>query len=173
MFRACRKTESEFKRAYAKAALAAGLTKEQIVRIYGFEAGGNGDYDVQAGLEYNKQARAITTALGYNQLLATNTVEIIAEKGSQFIKSLMARATRLPDGEKTALEGKIGVVRKMVNFSVSVTRRLEPAPNAGEYAEGARRPCDEFGRRRRTSAADPKACRFSRVRAPQGIRARR
>ena len=113
-------TESEFKRTYAKAALAAGLTKQQIVRIYGFEAGGNGDYDVQAGLEYNKQARAITTALGYNQLLATNTVEIIAEKGSQFIKSLMARATRLPDGEKTALEGKIGVVRKMVNFSVSV-----------------------------------------------------
>ena len=113
-------SENEFKRAYAKAAAAAGLTKEQIVRIYGFEAGGNGDYDVQAGLEYNKQARAITTALGYNQLLATNTVEIIAEKGNQFIRSLMARATRLPDGEKTALEGKIGVVRKMVNFSASV-----------------------------------------------------
>ncbi len=56
--------ESEFKRAYAKAALAAGLTKPQIVRIYSFEAGGNGEYDVQAGLEHNKRARAITTALG-------------------------------------------------------------------------------------------------------------
>ena len=79
-------SESEFKRAYARTALAAGLTREQIVRIYGFEAGGNGDYDVQAGLEYNKRARAITTALGYNQLLSTNTVEIMAENGSHFIE---------------------------------------------------------------------------------------
>ena len=113
-------TESEFKHAYARTALAAGLTKEQIVRIYGFEAGGNGDYDVQAGLEYNKQARAITTALGYNQLLSTNTVEIVAENGSQFIKSLMARAVLSQEAEKQALEGKIAVIRKMVNFATSV-----------------------------------------------------
>jgi len=48
-------SESEFKHAYAKIALAAGLTRDQIVRIYGFEATGNGNYDVEAGLEYNKQ----------------------------------------------------------------------------------------------------------------------
>ena len=114
------RSESEFKRVYAKAALAAGLTKEQIVRIYGFEAGGNGEFDVQAGLEYNKRARAITTALGYNQLLATNTIEIIAENGKQFIRSLMARAAQLPDGEKNTLDGKIGIVRKMISFSTSV-----------------------------------------------------
>ena len=89
-------SESEFKRAYARTALAAGLTREQIVRIYGFEAGGNGDYDVQAGLEYNKRARAITTALGYNQLLSTNTVEIMAENGSHFIRVLTARAAISP-----------------------------------------------------------------------------
>jgi hypothetical protein len=112
--------ESEFKRAYARVAVAAGLTKEQIVRIYSFEAGGNGDYDVQAGLEYNKRARAITTALGYNQLLATNTVEVIAESGNQFIKSLSARAAALPDNEKAVLESKIAIVRKMVNFGRSV-----------------------------------------------------
>jgi type II secretory pathway pseudopilin PulG len=46
-------SEAEFKRGYAKAALAAGLTREQIVRIYGFEATGNGSYDIEAGLEYN------------------------------------------------------------------------------------------------------------------------
>src|SRR5262249_39100517 len=62
-------SETEFKRGYAKVALAAGLTREQIVRIYGFEATGNGAYDIEAGLEYNKHGRAITTALGYNQLL--------------------------------------------------------------------------------------------------------
>ncbi len=43
--------EIEYKRAYAKVASAAGLAKEQAVRIYGFEAGGDGKYDVQAGLE--------------------------------------------------------------------------------------------------------------------------
>jgi hypothetical protein len=113
-------SESEFKRAYARVAVATGLTKEQIVRIYSFEAGGNGDYDVQAGLEYNKRARAITTALGYNQLLATNTVEVIAESGNQFIKSLSARAAALPDNEKAVLESTIAIVRKMVNFGKSV-----------------------------------------------------
>ena len=112
--------ESEFKRAYAKAALAAGLTKPQIVRIYSFEAGGNGEYDVQAGLEHNKRARAITTALGYNQLLATNTVEILAESGHQFLKSLLMCAAALPDAEKAALESKIAVLRKMMNFAGSV-----------------------------------------------------
>lgn len=50
-------SDIEFKKAYARVALAAGLTHEQIVRIYGFEAGGNGEYDLQAGLEYNKRAR--------------------------------------------------------------------------------------------------------------------
>jgi hypothetical protein len=112
--------ESDFKRAYAEVALAAGLTKEQIVRIYSFEAGGNGEYDVQAGLEHSKQARAITTALGYNQLLATNSVEIIAESGNQFVKSLLVRAATLPDAEKAALGGKIAVVRKMISFAKSV-----------------------------------------------------
>ena len=114
------RSEGEFKRAYADIALAAGLTKEQIVRIYSFEAGGNGEYDVQAGLEHNKQARAITTALGYNQLLATNSVEIIAESGNQFVKSLLARAATLPDAEKAALESKIATMRKMISFAKSV-----------------------------------------------------
>ena len=114
------RSETEFKRAYARAALAAGLTRDQIVRIYGFEAGGNGGYDVQAGLEYNKKARAITTALGYNQLLATNTVEIIAEKGNQFVRKLSARAAELPDGDKLAIDNKIAVLRKMVSYSTSV-----------------------------------------------------
>ena len=85
-------TDGEFKRAYARVAAAAGLTKNQVVRIYGFEATGNGDYDVEAGLEYNKHGRAITTALGYNQLLATNSVEIVAETGNQFITALQAKS---------------------------------------------------------------------------------
>ena len=113
-------SESEFKRAYARTALEAGLTREQIVRIYGFEAGGNGGYDVEAGLEYNRQARAITTALGYNQLLSTNTVEIMAENGGHFIQNLALRAANAPAGEKQAFADKIAVVRKMIGFATSV-----------------------------------------------------
>ena len=113
-------SENEFKRAYGQVALAAGLNKEQIVRIYSFEAGGNGAYDVQAGLEHDKSARAITTALGYNQLLATNSVEVVAESGHHFMKALQARAAALPWPEKAALESKIAVLRKMIGIARSV-----------------------------------------------------
>ena len=112
--------DSEFKRAYAKAAAAAGLTKDQVVRIYGFEATGNGNYDVEAGLEYNKHGRAITTALGYNQLLATNSVEIVAETGNQFLSELRAQAAQTPDGQKPTLDSKIETLRKMIAFARSV-----------------------------------------------------
>jgi hypothetical protein len=114
-------SEIEFKRAYAQVAAAAGLTKEQAVRIYGFEASGNGSYDVQAGLEYNKPgARAITTALGYNQLLATNSVELMAESGGKFLAVLEAEARERPEGQKAALEKTIAVVRAMIAFARSV-----------------------------------------------------
>jgi hypothetical protein len=113
-------SEAEFKRVYAQVALAAGLNKQQIVRIYSFEAGGNGGYDVQAGLERDKSARAITTALGYNQLLATNSVEVVAESGPHFVKALQARAAVLPEPDKAALEKKIAILRKMIGVARSV-----------------------------------------------------
>jgi len=113
-------SDLQFKQVYAQVAQAAGLTKDQVVRIYSFEATGNGSYDVEAGLEYNKHGRAITTALGYNQLLATNSVEILAEKGPQFIDAFRTEASRLTGVERRALESKIDVLRKMVAFARSV-----------------------------------------------------
>ena len=112
--------EAEFKRVYAKVARAAGLTREQIVRIYGFEATGNGSYDIEAGLEYNKHGRAITTALGYNQLLATNSVEILAEKGDEFIKQVESESAVASGAEHQWVDGKIDVLRRMVAFARSV-----------------------------------------------------
>jgi hypothetical protein len=113
--------EIDFKQAYAKVAAAAGLTKNQVVRIYGFEATGNGTYAVQAGLEYGKPGEhAVSTALGYNQLLATNSVELMAEQGDQFVKALTAKAATLPSGAKTSLEAKIEIVEAMVAFSRTV-----------------------------------------------------
>ena len=50
-------SENDFKRAYAKAALAAGLTRDQIVGVYAFETGGNGTYDMQAGVSATRRAR--------------------------------------------------------------------------------------------------------------------
>jgi hypothetical protein len=114
-------SEIEFKRAYAKVASAAGLTKEQVVRIYGFEAGGNGKYDVQAGLEYNgPNAHAVSTALGYNQLLATSSVELLAEQGSQFVQTLKKKADGLTESQRIALEKKIAILQRMIDFSKTV-----------------------------------------------------
>jgi hypothetical protein len=115
------RSEIEFKRAYAKVAAAAGLTKDQVVRIYGFEAGGDGRYDVQAGLEVPRpDARASTTALGYNQLLSTNTVEILAENGDRLLRTLKANAATLATKPKKLLEDKIEIVRRMIDVSRSV-----------------------------------------------------
>ena len=75
-------SEMEFKRAYARAASSAGLTREQAVRVYSFETGGNGAHDMQSGLSASRPgSRAISTAIGYNQLLTTNSVELVAEQG--------------------------------------------------------------------------------------------
>jgi hypothetical protein len=79
--------EIDFKRAYARYALAAGLTREQAVRVYSFETGGNGSYDMQSGLSASRPgSRAISTAIGYNQLLTTNSVELMAEQGHELIR---------------------------------------------------------------------------------------
>ena len=116
------KTETEFKQAYAKVAAGAGLTREQAVRIYAFETGGNGTYDGQAGIVGNnrKGARPISPAMGYNQLLSTNTVSLLAEHGDKFIAALTASAATLEGAERKAMDHKIATLRKMVAFSRTV-----------------------------------------------------
>src|SRR5262245_19328589 len=115
------RSELDYKRAYAAMAAAAGLTRPQIVRIYAFESGGNGKYDVQAGLEYERpNARAISTALGYNQLLHINSVSLLAEKGDKFVAALKAKAAQLSGEPKQALDAKIAVVQRMIAVSRTV-----------------------------------------------------
>jgi hypothetical protein len=112
-------SETEFKRAYARYAMAAGLTREQAVRVYSFETGGTGNYDVQAGIEHGGK-RAISTAMGYNQLLTTNSVELMAEQGQEFVRDLTQRAASLSGPPRQAMERKIAVLKKMVAFARSV-----------------------------------------------------
>ena len=110
-------SEIEFKRAYARAASAAGLTREQTVRVYSFETGGNGRYNMQSGL---RSGRAISTAIGYNQLLTTNSVELLAEQGHEFVRELTQKAAQLSGAPRNALDRKIAVLKKMVAYARSV-----------------------------------------------------
>jgi hypothetical protein len=114
-------TEAEFKRAYARTALAAGLTREQAVRVYAFETGGNGNHDMQSGLSASRPgSRAISTAIGYNQLLTTNSVELLAEQGHEFLKALTGKAASLSGSQRKAMDHKIAVLKKMVAFTRTV-----------------------------------------------------
>ncbi|MDR3464301.1 MAG: hypothetical protein P4M07_00005 [Xanthobacteraceae bacterium] len=113
--------EAEFKRAYVRTALAEGLTRDQIVRVYAFETGGNGAYTMQSGFASGRaDAHAISTAVGYNQLLTTNTVELLAEKGEHFVHVLTEKARTLAGAERKALEHKIAVLKRMVALCRSV-----------------------------------------------------
>jgi hypothetical protein len=106
------RTDAEFKQAYARAATAAGLTREQAVNVYAFETGGNGTYDGQAGIVGNrKDARPISPAMGYNQLLSTNSVSLLAEHGDKLTGALKAAHVAAP---------KIATFQQMVAFSRTV-----------------------------------------------------
>ena len=114
-------SEVEFKRAYARVAASAGLTREQAVRVYAFETGGNGNHDMQAGLEYARPgAHAISTAMGYNQLLTTNSVELLAEQGSEIVRALSEKAAQLSGNQRQAMDHKIAVLKRMVAVARSV-----------------------------------------------------
>jgi len=130
------RSETEYKRAYARIASAAGLTKDQAVRVYGFESGGNGEYDVQAGLEYSKNGRAISTALGYNQLLTANSIDILSRKGAAWVKRLQAELPRRKGAAKEALTAKIAALERMTAAAGSVPYRWSEHVKLGKEPEG-------------------------------------
>jgi len=113
--------EMAAKKAYVAAANAAGLTKEQVVHVYAFETGGHGTYDVQAGLTSGRpDARAISPALGYNQLLSTNSVGLIAAHGEPYLAVLQRKATQLAGAPHAAMLKKIAAFRRMIALARSV-----------------------------------------------------
>jgi hypothetical protein len=114
-------SEIAFKRAYANAASTAGLSRDQVVRIYAFETGGNGTYDSQAGLIPPRPgARAISPAIGYNQLLSTNSVGLMAEHGDRFLDVLRKYAEDLSGDPRHTMAQKIKAIERMVAFSRTV-----------------------------------------------------
>jgi hypothetical protein len=130
-------SELEFKRAYARAAYAAGLTREQAVRVYSFETGGNGSHDMQSGLSASRPgSRAISTAIGYNQLLTTNSVELIAEQGREIVQALTEKAGQLSGAPRTAIDQKIAVLKRMVALARSVPDQWAEHEKVGDTPQG-------------------------------------
>jgi hypothetical protein len=130
-------SEVEFKRAYARVASAAGLTREQAVRVYSFETGGNGNHDMQSGLSASRPgSRAISTAIGYNQLLTANSVELIAEQGHELVKALTSKAAQLSGPSRTAMDHKIAVLKRMVALARSVPDEWGQHEKLGNTPQG-------------------------------------
>jgi hypothetical protein len=129
--------EAEFKRAYARVALAAGLTREQAVRVYSFETGGNGNHDMQSGLSAARPgSHAISTAIGYNQLLTTNSVELLAEQGPDFVRTLTERRAQLAGAQRKAMDEKIAVLQRMVALARSVPDDWSQHEKIGDTPQG-------------------------------------
>jgi hypothetical protein len=117
--------EREFKRRYAAEALAVGLTREEVTRIYAFETGGRGTFDMQAGINPDtRQGRAISTAMGYAQLLAANSIDEIVRYGDGFISRLSMIAARpgTPPERVREITAKIEALRAMMRVGRSVPR---------------------------------------------------
>jgi hypothetical protein len=113
-------SEREFKSRYAREALASGLTKEQVVRIYALETSGLGAADMVAGIHpIRKTGTPISSAIGYAQLLAANTVSELAKSGPKFIERLQALAAHEP-ARAPAIQAKIASLQKMIHVARSV-----------------------------------------------------
>jgi hypothetical protein len=129
--------ERDFKRAYARTAIAMGLTREQAVRVYSFETGGNGHHDMQSGLSSGRPgAKAISTAVGYNQLLTTNTLNLVSEQGNSILKALQEKAARLSGPQRQAMEHKVAAFRKMLAFARSVPNSWSEQAKLGATPRG-------------------------------------
>jgi len=116
-------TELDFKRRYAREALAVGLSKDQVVRIYALETGGQGTYDMQSGINpLTKQGRPISSALGYAQLLNGNSVSELVKHGPAFAQRLMSLAAQpaTPPARVAALKEKAAILRRMLRAARSV-----------------------------------------------------
>lgn len=117
-------SERAFKERYAREALALGLSKEQVVRVYALETSGLGTADMQAGIHpITRTGKPISTALGYAQLLAANSVSELASHGDAFVARLMALIRRTGDpSRRERLAGKLASMRAMVATARSVPR---------------------------------------------------
>lgn len=115
-------SEREFKRRYAAEALQLGLAKEQVVRVYALETGGDGTADMQSGINpVTKKGKPISSALGYAQLLHANTIGELVKHGDDFLKRLQRLHANAADPARAAeLQRKIASLQAMIRSAKSV-----------------------------------------------------
>jgi hypothetical protein len=107
------------------------------VRVYSFETCGNGNHDMQSGLSTSRPgSRAISTAIGYNQLLTTNSVELLAEQGNDIVRALTEKAAPLSGASRRAMEHKISVLKRMVALARSVPDEWSQHEKLGDTPQG-------------------------------------
>ncbi|MFA6141472.1 MAG: hypothetical protein WC684_12170, partial [Hyphomicrobium sp.] len=121
-FEPSRIPEREFKRRYAEEAISLGLTKEQVVRVYALETGGDGTADMQAGIHpITKKGKPISSALGYAQLLHANTIGELVKHGDQFVKRLQRlKASSSDPARIDELHRKTASLQLMIRSAKSV-----------------------------------------------------
>jgi hypothetical protein len=92
---------------------------------------------MQSGLSASRPgSRAISTAIGYNQLLTTNSVELIAEQGHEFVKALTAKAAPLSGQPRKAIDHKIAVLKRMLAVARSVPDEWAAHEKIGDTSQG-------------------------------------
>jgi hypothetical protein len=77
---------------------------------------------MQAGVTPTRP-NAISPALGYNQLLSTNTVSLLAEFGERYLAALRMKTVQMRGEAKRQYERKIKAFERMVAYSRTVPRR--------------------------------------------------
>jgi hypothetical protein len=115
--------EAVFKERYAAEALALGLSGDQVVRVYALETGGIGTADMQAGIHpISRKGTPISSALGYAQLLAANSINELSKYGGDFVARLRQLARRTaPDSERRQrLEQKAQALELMTRKAKSI-----------------------------------------------------
>lgn len=127
-FRPERVPEPEFKLRYAREAVAAGLTGEQVVRVYALETSGLGTADMVSGIHpVKKTGKPISSAIGYAQLLVANTTDELVKHGPRFL----ARLTAMAAERAAAPERRASLVEKhdklaaMIRAARSVPHRWD------------------------------------------------
>lgn len=130
--------EREFKRRYAREALAVGLTKHQVVRVYALETSGLGTADMVAGVHpITRKGTPISTALGYAQLLSANSTSELVKHGPGFIARLKRMAKGAPTPEAAArYERKARILTRMLAVARSVPNDWSRHVALGRTAKG-------------------------------------
>jgi hypothetical protein len=131
--------EREFKLRYAREAVALGLTKDQVVRVYALETSGIGTADMVAGIHpIKKTGTPISTALGYAQLLAANSTDELVKHGPKFVERLrrMAADQDLDTARRKAVAEKAERLKAMLAAARSIPHKWDSHVAFGRTPKG-------------------------------------